>query len=108
MVSCPLLPWMTFFAAADDSCHIHSSSLLPVFDQVQGAGYSESEVEADVAALQLETSAIAFELEMDGADLELKIDTVDLELETSAAALDLEMKIDVPQETSKHERYLTD
>jgi hypothetical protein len=43
-----------------------------------GAGYSESQVETDVVALQLETSIVALELEMDAANLEL---------ETSAASL---------------------
>jgi hypothetical protein len=62
-------------------------------------GYSESEVETDVAALQLETSAAALELEMDAAALEL---------EPNAAALDLEMETNVPQELSKQERYLAD
>jgi hypothetical protein len=62
-------------------------------------GYSESEVETDVAALQLETSAAALELEMDAAALEL---------EPNAAALDLEMEINMPQELSKQERYLAD
>jgi hypothetical protein len=80
-----------------DSYHIHSSSPLPVSDQVQGAGYSESEVETDAAALQLETST---------ADLELETNVTALELETDAAGLELE--IDVPQETSKQERYSFD
>jgi hypothetical protein len=52
-------------------------------DQVQGVGYSESEVEIDVVALELETSVGAPKLEMNAAALELEIDTT---------ALDLEMK----------------
>jgi hypothetical protein len=80
-----------------DSFHIHSSSPLPASDQVQGVGYSESEVETDAAALQLETPVTDLKLEMDATALELEIDTTDLELE-----------IDVPQETSKQERYLAD
>jgi hypothetical protein len=80
-----------------DSYHIHSSSPLPASDQVQGAGYSESEVETDTAALQLETST---------DDLELETNITALELETDAAGLELE--IDVPQETSKQERYSVD
>jgi hypothetical protein len=55
---------------------------------VQGAGYPESKVETDVAALQLETSL------------------VDLELEMNATAMELET--DVPQETLKQERYSAD
>jgi hypothetical protein len=35
-----------------------------VSDQVQGAGYSESVVEMDVIALELETNTVALELEM--------------------------------------------
>jgi hypothetical protein len=50
---------------------------------VQGAGYSESEVEMDVAALKLE------------------MDTTALELKTDTAALKLEMETDVSQEISK-------
>jgi hypothetical protein len=80
-----------------DSYHIHSLSPLPASDQVQGAGYSESEVETDTAALQLETST---------DDLELETNVTALELETDAAGLELE--IDVPQETSKQERYSVD
>jgi hypothetical protein len=66
-------------------------------DQVKGAGYSESEVETDTAALQLVTSAVDLELETDATALELETDTAGLELET-----------DVPQETSKQERYSAD
>jgi hypothetical protein len=62
----------------DDSCHIHSLSPLPTSDQVQGSGYSESEVETDTAGLQLETSAVALELEMDVAALELETDATGL------------------------------
>jgi hypothetical protein len=42
---------------------------LPAADQVQGIGYFESEVETDMAVLQLETFAAALELEMDVAAL---------------------------------------
>jgi hypothetical protein len=64
---------------------------------VQGAGYSESEVETDATALQLDTSV---------ADLKLEMDTTVLELEADMAGLKLET--DVPQETSKQERYWAD
>jgi hypothetical protein len=90
---------MKSFAAAGDSCHVHSSSPLPVSDQVQGVGYTKSEVETDAAALELETFTTTLELEMNTAALELEID---------AAALDLEIETDVPQEVSKQERYSTD
>jgi hypothetical protein len=70
---------------------------LPASDQVQGVGYSGSEVETYTASLQLETSAAGLKLEMDTTALELDTDTTGLELE-----------IDVPQETSKQERYLAD
>jgi hypothetical protein len=70
---------------------------LPTSDQVQGAGYSESEVETDVAALQLETSA---------TDLELETGATTMELETNVDGLELQTY--VPQETSKQERYSTD
>jgi hypothetical protein len=92
-----LLPWRTSSAAAGDSYHIHSSSPLPTSNQVQGAGYSKSEVETDVAALQLETSVADLKLETDATVLELEADTAGLKLET-----------DVPQETSKQERYWAD
>jgi hypothetical protein len=78
VVSCPLFPSTTSFAAASDSWHVHSSSPLPAADQVSGAGYSECEVETDTTTLQVETSATALELEMNAADLEL---------ETSVASL---------------------
>jgi hypothetical protein len=91
-----LLPWTTSSAAAGDSCHVHSSSPLPVSDQVQGVGYSESEVETNMTALQLETFVATLELETDTVDLELETDTADLELETDAVALDLETETDVP------------
>jgi hypothetical protein len=58
-------------------------------------GYSESEVEIDTAALQLDTSVADLKLETDATTLELEADTTVLELETN-----------VPQETSKQERYL--
>jgi hypothetical protein len=35
----------------------------------------------------------------------LEVDVVGLELETNVSALDLEMEINVPQETSKQERF---
>jgi hypothetical protein len=57
-------------------------------DQVQGAGYPESEVEMGVTAL---------ELEMDAAANELKMDTVE---STSGQV--------VCQEISKHEQYSAD
>jgi hypothetical protein len=40
------------------------------------------------------------------AALELETNATALELETDAAALDLSMETYVPQEISKHERYL--
>jgi hypothetical protein len=40
----------------------------------QGAGYSESKVETDVADLELETGTTALELVTDMAGLELEID----------------------------------
>jgi hypothetical protein len=86
MVDCPLLPWTTSSTAAIDSCHVHSSSPLATSDQVQGVGYSESEVETDAAALELETDVTA---------LKLETDTTALELETGTPALDLEMETDV-------------
>jgi hypothetical protein len=82
-----------------DSCHIHSSSPLAMSDQVQGAGYSESEVEIDAATLKLETDATTLKLETDAAALELETDT---------SALDLETVTDVSQEISKQERYSAD
>jgi hypothetical protein len=90
---------MKSFAAAGDSCHVHSSSPLPTSYQVQGVGYTKSEVETDAAALELETFTTTLELEMNTAALELEID---------AAALDLKIETDVPQEVSKQERYSTD
>jgi hypothetical protein len=75
-------------AAADDSCHVHSSSSLPASDQLQGARYFESEVETNTSALKLETFVAALELETNVAALELETDT---------DALDLETEIDVPQ-----------
>jgi hypothetical protein len=92
-----LLPWRTSSAAAGDSYHVHSSSPLVASDQVQGVGYYESEVETDVAALQLETSAACLKLEKDATALELEADAAGLELER-----------DVPRETSKQERYSAD
>jgi hypothetical protein len=63
MVSCPLFPWTTSSAAVADSCHIHSLSPLATSDQVQGVGYSESEVETDATNLELETDAATLKLE---------------------------------------------
>jgi hypothetical protein len=121
-----LLSWTKSSTTVGNSCHVHSSSQLPMSDQVQGTGYSESKVETDAAALQLETSVTAIELETGtGAleletsvtaleletfmtALELEMDVTALELETYVAALDLEMETDVPQEISKHERYSAD
>jgi hypothetical protein len=57
---------------------------------VQGAGYSEFELETNMVALELETDATA---------LELEADTVALKLETET---------DVSQEISKQEQYLAD
>jgi hypothetical protein len=54
-------------------------------------------VETDTTALQLETSTSDLELEMDAIALELEEDMAGLELETN-----------VPQETSKQERYSAD
>jgi hypothetical protein len=108
MVTYPLLSWTTSSVADADSSHVHSSSSLVVFDQVQGAGYSESEVEIDVAALELETDVAALKLETDAAALELETDTSTLVLETNAAALHLETEIDVSQEISKQERCSAD
>jgi hypothetical protein len=82
MTSCPLFPWTTSSAAAVDSCHIHSSSPLAISDQVQGVGYSESEVETDATDLKLEIDAAALELEMDIAGLELERDIIVLDFET--------------------------
>jgi hypothetical protein len=54
---------MTSSIIAGDSCHVHSSSPFASSDQVQGVGYSESEVETDASALKLETDATDVELE---------------------------------------------
>jgi hypothetical protein len=61
---------MTSSDAAIDSCHVHSSSPLVVADQVQGVGYSESEVEIDATDLELETDVAALKLETNAAALE--------------------------------------
>jgi hypothetical protein len=87
------LSWTRSSTAAGDSCHVHSLSPLPASDQVQGSGYSKSEVETDVTALQLETFMAALELETDVAGFELETNVPTLELETT---LDLEMETDVP------------
>jgi hypothetical protein len=117
IVACPLLSWTKSSVAVGDSCHIHSSLHLPASDQLQGAGYCDSEVEMDMAALQLEISVTTLELEMDAAALEMETSVTAFELETNAAALkletyaaalDLEMKTDVPQQISKQERYSAD
>jgi hypothetical protein len=47
---------------------------LPASDLVQGARYSESEVETDEVALELETVTTDLELEADVAGLELETD----------------------------------
>jgi hypothetical protein len=99
MVSCPLFPWTISSTATVDFCHIHSSSHLAVFDQIQGAGYFESEVETDAADLELETYAAALELEMNAAALKL---------ETDAVVLNLETVTNMYQEISKQERYSAD
>jgi hypothetical protein len=76
------LSW-TSSASTVDSCHVHSSSPLAVSDQLQGVGYSESEVETDDAStLELETDATPLELETNAAPLELEMDVAPLELET--------------------------
>jgi hypothetical protein len=75
-----------------DSCHVHSLSPLAVSDQVQGAGYSKSEVETDMADLKLETDVAALKLEIDAAALKL---------ETYVTVLDLETEIDMAKEISK-------
>jgi hypothetical protein len=79
MVAWPLLPWMTYFAAVVASPLLPSSSLAQqkrdVSDQVQGAGYSKSEVETSMTPLKLETSTAALELETSAASLELETDT---------------------------------
>jgi hypothetical protein len=103
MVPSPLLPWMT------SSVVVVSSPLLPLSslaqqkrvasDQVQRMGYSKSEVDTFVAALELETSAAVLELEMDVAPLEFKTDTASLELDTET---------DMSQEISKQKRYSSD
>jgi hypothetical protein len=94
MVYWPLLPWMTSSTITVASPLLPSSSLArqkrATFDQVQGVGYSKFEVETSVAALELET------------------DVAPLKLETDAAPLELETEMDVSQEISKQERYLTD
>jgi hypothetical protein len=76
MVACPLLPWMTSSATVAASLLLPSSSLAwqkrAAFDQVQGEGYSESEVETSATTLELETDAAALELEIDTAALELE------------------------------------
>jgi hypothetical protein len=82
-----------------DSYHVHSSSPLAAADLVQGVGYSESEVEADVSDLELETNAASLGLETDAAALKL---------ETYATVLDLETETYVSQEISKQERYSAD
>jgi hypothetical protein len=91
MVSCPLFPWTTSSTAAADSFHVHSLSPLVVADQMQGVGYSESEVETDAVDLKLQTNVAALELETDAGTLDL---------ETDATILDLETAIDVSQEIS--------
>jgi hypothetical protein len=126
IVACPLLSWMKSSTAMDDSCHVHSSSHLLASDQVQGTCYSESEVETDMAALQLETSMTTLELETDVAALEFETFMIALKLETSATtlgletnaaalelgtyttAMDLETKRDIPQEISNQGRHLID
>jgi hypothetical protein len=68
-------------------------------DQVQGVGYSLSEVEMDATTLKLETEVTALELEVDMAALELEVDM---------AALELETETDVSQEILKQEQYSAD
>jgi hypothetical protein len=97
------LSWREPSIAAGDSCHIDSLSPLHASNQVQGLGYSESEVETDAAALQLETSTTALELETDAVALELETDAAGLELETNAPALELEITLDLEMETEVHQ-----
>jgi hypothetical protein len=82
-----LLPWTTSSAAAVDSCHISSSSLLAI-----DVGYFKSEVETDAAALKLEIDVVALELETHTAALELKTNAAPLDWETNVANLDLGME----------------
>jgi hypothetical protein len=86
-----------------DSFNVHSSS-----DQVPVAGHSESEVETGVVAFLFETSVADLDLEMDGTPLEYETNEAGLELKIEPDALHLEMETDVPQETSKQERYSAD
>jgi hypothetical protein len=88
-----LLSWTKSSDVTGDSSHIYSSSPFPASDQVQGSGYSESEVETDMVALQLETSAVTLELETNVVGLKLETSTPALELEI---ALDLETETDMP------------
>jgi hypothetical protein len=99
IVACPLLFWTKSSAVAGDSCHVYSLSPLPMSSQVHGVGYSKSEVETDMAALELESSIAALELQMNATALKLEAD---------AAALDLETETNVPQEILKQERYSID
>jgi hypothetical protein len=89
---------MTSSAAAVDSSHVHSSSPLTAFDQVQGVGYFDSEVETDVTTLESETVAA----------LKLEKDAVPLELETDVVPLQLETEMDMSQEISKQKLYSAD
>jgi citrate lyase synthetase len=73
---------MTSSATVAGSCHVHSLSPLAISNQVQGAGYSESEVETDVIDLKLETDVAALKLETNAAALELETNATVLDWET--------------------------
>jgi hypothetical protein len=96
MVAWHLFPWTTCSTAVVPSPLLPSSSLAQQkrasSNQVQGPGYSESEVETSAAALQLHTSAATLKLETGEAPLKLEMDV---------APLELEMERDVCQEISK-------
>jgi hypothetical protein len=63
---------MTSSTTVIDSGDVHSSSPLAAANQVQGAGYSESEVETNATDLKLGTNVATLELEMDAAALKLE------------------------------------
>jgi hypothetical protein len=55
MVACPLLPCMTSSTAVHCSSSLLADQKGATSNQLQGVGYSESEVETDAATLELET-----------------------------------------------------
>jgi hypothetical protein len=63
MVACSLLPWMTSATGGLVLAHtlfvLFGRAVGGVSDQVQGARYSESKVEMDRAALELEMNTTA-------------------------------------------------